>query len=367
MKTKYQIVREYIEEQINNNIYIPNEKIESESKLMKRFGVSRHTVRLAIGDLVTEGLLYREQGSGTFCAEPQEYQDIKNNNTKRIAIITTYISDYIFPSIIRGAESLLSEAGYQVSIFSTNNSHEKERHILNIVLQQEFDGIIIEPTKSSYPNPNLSYYLELERLKIPFIMLNEYYDAVDPIYVILNDEKGGFMQAEHLIQHNHQNIVGIYKSDDMQGVKRMKGFLDAHRKYNITINPDNIMTYDTDGKVTATKAYLKDKLLESKKATAIACYNDELAVELLDVLRELNLRVPEDISIIGFDDSFLADVSETKLTSIIHPKTHMGECAANKIIEVIKNSKEINSNERKKVDSVIYEPEIKERHSVRLI
>src|SRR5699024_3084098 len=222
---------------------------------------------------------------------------------------------------IRGAESLLSEAGYQVSIFSTNNSHEKERHILNIVLQQEFDGIITEPTKSSYPNPNLSYYLELEKLGIPFIMLNEFYNAIDPVYVILDDEKGGFIQAEHLIQHNHRDIIGIYKADDMQGVKRMKGFLDAHRKYNIAINPDNIMTYDTDGKVTATKAYLKEKLLGDYKATAIACYNDELAMELLDVLRELDIKVPEDMSIIGFDDSFLADVSEIKLTSIIHPKS----------------------------------------------
>ena len=69
MKTKYSIVREYIEEKILDETYQPNNKIESESELMKRFGVSRHTVRLAIGDLVTEGWLYREQGSGTYCAD----------------------------------------------------------------------------------------------------------------------------------------------------------------------------------------------------------------------------------------------------------------------------------------------------------
>src|SRR5690625_3933380 len=100
MKTKYSTVREYIEQQIVDEMYKPNEKIESESELMKRFGVSRHTVRLAIGDLVTEGWLYREQGSGTFCADRSLNQPLFQQNVKKIAIITTYISDYIFPSII---------------------------------------------------------------------------------------------------------------------------------------------------------------------------------------------------------------------------------------------------------------------------
>src|SRR5699024_8719976 len=105
MKTKYSIVREYIEKKILDETYKPNEKIESESELMRRFGVSRHTVRLAIGDLVTEGWLYREQGAGTFCRDRSKREQQKNNDVKKIAIIATYISDYIFPSIIQGAEA----------------------------------------------------------------------------------------------------------------------------------------------------------------------------------------------------------------------------------------------------------------------
>src|SRR5690625_6758300 len=139
---------------------------------MKRFGVSRHTVRLGIGDLVTEGWLYREQGAGTFCADRSKRERQKNNDVKTIAIIATYISDYIFPSIIQGAEARLSEEGYQVSIFSTNNSFEKEKEVLEKVLLQHFDGIIVEPTKSACPNPNITYYLDLEHLNIPYIMIN---------------------------------------------------------------------------------------------------------------------------------------------------------------------------------------------------
>src|SRR5699024_5919981 len=128
---KYNMVRKAIKSKITDGTYSPHQKISSESELMKQFGVSRHTVRLAIGDLVTAGWLYREQGSGTFCADRSKIMNDNHVSTqKNISIVTTYISDYIFPSIIRGAESRLSEEGYQVSIFSTNNNLESERAIL---------------------------------------------------------------------------------------------------------------------------------------------------------------------------------------------------------------------------------------------
>src|SRR5690625_4671797 len=140
MKTKYSIVKEYIESKILDGTYQPNQKISSESEFMKQFGVSRHTIRLAIGDLVTEGWLYREQGSGTFCADRSTMKSLQiYDKQKNIAIVTTYISDYIFPSIIRGAEAQLSEEGYQVSIFSTNNCQDKEKQVLESLLTQNFD------------------------------------------------------------------------------------------------------------------------------------------------------------------------------------------------------------------------------------
>src|SRR5699024_11481121 len=81
---------------------------------------------------------------------------------KTIAIVTTYISDYIFPSIIRGAETYLSENGYNVSIFSTNNNHETEKRVLEKIISQGFDGVIVEPTQSAMSNPNINYYLRSE-------------------------------------------------------------------------------------------------------------------------------------------------------------------------------------------------------------
>src|SRR5690606_14205285 len=152
----------------------------------------------------TEGWLYRQQGSGTICADRSaEENKNANTNSKNIAIVTTYISDYIFPSIIRGAEARLSESGYQVSLFSTNNDVANEKDIIMKILSQYFDGVIVEPTKSAYSNPNINFYLEMERLGIPYLMIHAYYDELEPVRIIMDDEQGGYMQTEHLIKLGH--------------------------------------------------------------------------------------------------------------------------------------------------------------------
>ena len=368
MTTKYSMVKNAVKSKIIDGTYTRNQKISSESELMKEFGVSRHTVRLAIGDLVTKGWLYREQGSGTFCADRSKLDNNHHNANapKNIAIVTTYLSDYIFPSIIRGAESKLSDEGYQVSIFSTNNNHDNERNILEKILSQQFDGVIVEPTKSAYSNPNITYYLNLENLSIPYIMINAYYDELEPLSIVMDDEKGGFLQAEHLINLGHREIIGCFKTDDTQGIKRMKGFLKAHRQNNIPINPSHIITYNTEEKSTKPIQELEKLLsVENHAITGLVCYNDELAMRFLDLLRSKNIRVPEDISIVGHDDSFLAEISEVKLTSVVHPQSEMGEFAANAIIDLVK-SKNTSVNTYNS-SSKVYEPELVVRSSTKEI
>ncbi len=366
MQTKYSIVKQAIKSQILNGTFQPHEKISSESELMKEFGVSRHTVRLAIGDLVNQGWLYREQGAGTFCADrSKDEENAKPGNHKNIAIITTHISDYIFPSIIRGAESHLSQQGYQVSLFSTNNDHENERKFLEKILTQHFDGVIIEPTRSALSNPNINYYLNLERQNIPYIMINAYYDELEPISITIDDEKGGFLQTEHLIELGHRHIAGFFKNDDIQGTKRMKGYLKAHRMNGVDIQPNNIVTYSSQEKATKPIEMLRKFLAESSgnKPTAIVCYNDELAIKLLDVIREFQLKIPEDISIVGFDNSFMAELTEIKLTTVDHPKSKMGEVAAKVILDMVKSSKGIQRKDQKTQESIQFEPKLVNRSS----
>ncbi|WP_050183805.1 GntR family transcriptional regulator [Domibacillus robiginosus] len=369
MATKHSMVKQAIQSRILDGTFMPHQKISSESELMKEFGVSRHTVRLALGDLVSKGWLYREQGAGTFCADRQANGSVSDpSGQKNIALITTYISDYIFPSIIRGAESVLSEQGYHVTLFSTNNNHQTEREILEKILSGSFDGVIVEPTKSAFSNPNLNYYLNLERQNIPYVMINAYYDELEPLYVAIDDERGGFLQTEFLIKQGYRNIAGFFKTDDIQGVKRMKGFLKAHRKYRIPIEPQNMITYYTEEKESKPAHELEQLLGQQGNGApdALVCYNDELALSLLNILRERDLHVPEDIAIVGYDNSFLAEVSEVKLTTITHPKSDLGREAARLILELVQERKGSAALKEPKQESIIFKPELQIRSSVKI-
>ncbi|RSL34867.1 GntR family transcriptional regulator [Salibacterium salarium] len=356
MTPKYKNVKQYIQSKILDGSFQAHQKINSEYELVQYFDVSRHTIRQAIGELVSEGWLYREHGVGTFCAERSKM--LQQPSRKSIAIITTYISDYIFPYIIRGAESYLSEKGYNVILFSTNNDLEKEKTALENILSQHVEGVIVEPTRSAFTNPNINYYLNLENQNIPYVMMNAYYEELEPVYLVMDDERGGFIQAEHLIELGHRDIIGIFKNDDIQGSRRMKGFLKAHRQHQVPVDPNRIITYSTSEKFEKPIEEVR-KLLSynTNRPTAIVCYNDELIIQILNVIREKNLSVPGDLSIVGFDDSHFTEATEIKFTSMKHPKMKMGEDAANIIVDLIENQPDGKSK------SVVYEPELVLRHS----
>jgi GntR family transcriptional regulator, arabinose operon transcriptional repressor len=360
-KTKYNMVKEKIVEWIETGKVNPGEKIYSENELVQIFGVSRHTVRQAVGDLVHEGLLYREQGAGTFCSHrPKQSQQphhlsSSNTNGKNIGVITTYISDYIFPSIIKGIESYLTTQGYSLTFSCTDNNVEKEKQCLQTMLGRNIDGLIVEPTKSSNYNPNINYYLELEQNNIPYLMINQFYSQLMPPHIIMNDERGGFIATEHLIKLGHEKIIGLFKTDDLQGVHRMQGFIRAFREHGVTFFPEMVITYSTEDVYSKTLNQLEEFFSKDEKPTAIVCYNDQLAVSILDVLRKLDLKVPEDVSIVGYDDSFLAEATEVKLTSVTHPKMEMGIEAAKWIVSAV---------EKKEMPpSKVYEPELVVRNS----
>lgn len=356
MTAKYKRVKEVIKTAILEGKIAPNEKISSENELVRQYDVSRHTIRQAIGELVSEGWLYREQGRGTFCVDRKKWN---TGIDKTVAIITTYISDYIFPSIIRGAESYLSSKGYSVLLASTNNNLEQETKCLQTILSKGISGLIVEPTKSAQSNPNLNYYLNLEQQNIPYVMINAYYPELSPPSLTVDDELGGFMATEHLIKLDHKHIAGFFKTDDLQGVGRMKGFIRAHRTYEVPMSPGMMTSFCTEDKYAKPKDVARQLLARnSERPSAFICYNDEIALQVMEVARELNLKVPEELSIVGFDDSPLATATEIKLTTVKHPQTVMGEDAAKAIVDAVEEKRSVPN-----ISPIVYTPELVVRNS----
>ncbi len=209
------------------------------------------------------------------------------------------------------------------------------------ILEQDISGLIVEPTKSARPNVNHKYFQELTNRNIPYIFLHAIYSDLEPAYIIMDDEKGGFIATEYLLKLGHKDIAGIFLSDDMQGVKRQAGFLAALRKYGVSVNEEFIGNYTTKQMFTYPYQFTKKLLQKKEKPTAIFCYNDQIAIQVIEAIRKSNLKIPRDISLVGYDDSNLAVATEVKLTTVKHPKEEMGKRVASMMINMI------NGEERK--------------------
>lgn len=350
--TKYQVLAESLREEILSGKLADNEKLHTEKELMEQYNVSRQTVRHAISLLEAEGYVKSRQGSGTFVLPRKR---VAANDSKQIALLLTYISDYIFPSIIRGIESVLTQKGYTLLLKATGNSMDQEREVLTGLLEAPPCAVIVDGNKTALPNPNLSYYRQLQAMGIPIIFIHATYpELTDLPKIATSDKQGGYMAVDYLASKGHTKIAGVFKSTDFQGVQRFNGFMEGMLSNHLPFSDKNLIWFQDNEQMRI--------LLDSSKSlryfedcTSVVCYNDQIAGDVIHFLTQHGYRVPEDISVISFDDSSLAQYSHPRLTSFAHPKEKLGTVAARTIIQMI---------EGVPVSSTIFPWELAERESV---
>ncbi len=324
----------WIKDQIRMKALVPGQKIYSEHELSRMFQLSRQTVRHAISVLEHEGIVRREQGSGTYICDTR-LADLEKRS--RIAVVTTYVDSYIFPKTIQGIESVLLEKGYTMQISFTNNQVEREKKILEEILERdEVAGIIMETTKSGLPNVNRALFLELISRKIPIIFINSFYPTLKIPHVSINDRMAGRKATAYLIAMGHTKIGGIFKLDDGQGHLRYAGYVDAMNTAGFPVCDTNIVWIDTEDVKHLEKS--REKILERfRGCTALICYNDEVAFSLTKLFKQENIHVPEDLSLVSIDDSELAVSGEVFLSSIKHPMEKLGEKAADNLTKLMRD------------------------------
>lgn len=355
MDTKYDIVKKGLRDDILAGKYAIGDKLPTEANLTAQYGVSRYTVRRATSDLEQEHFLYRIQGGGMYVDDWHKKPAALTEN-KVIGVITTHLADYIFPQIISGIDRVISDEGYSLLISNTHNTYERERQSLMQMIASGVTGLIIEPTMSALPNANKDLYDQLKELKIPTIFINSFYEHFDFPYLTVNDLIAEETLVEHLIAQGHKRILGVFKVDDMQGANRMQGFYKAYQQKPDIALYSNIIMYQSDDE--ANNRNILNKIeahLEGpQRPTALAIYNDALAIQAIDLVKSLGLRVPEDVAIVGFDDYGMASYVTPSLTTARHPQDKMGRDAAHMLLDLIKGHP---------VDNKIYQSEVVIRNS----
>lgn len=329
---KYVSLMEELKNKILSGEIRSGEKLPSENELAQEYGISRHTVRKALAILANDGYITTEHGKGTFCSDRMAHR----KNSKNIAVITTYISDYIFPRLIQGMDRVLTEQGYSIILKNTGNSRQKEAQCLEDILNKDVDGLIIEPSKSQILCRNMPLYEQLDRMGIPYVFIQGSYPQMkNKPTILLDDAKGAYLLTKYLIDTGHRQIAGVFKADDSQGAERHKGYVKALQEAGMPYQPELVVWFHTEDRKVKPAVMVQMMLEAELPIDAVVCYNDQIAVEVIRMLERIGKKVPEDLSVTEYDDSMIARTGPVELTTVSHPQEKLGEMAAELLLELL--------------------------------
>ena len=319
------------------------ERIPTEAQLSRHLDISRTTVRIALQRLEVEGLIRRAAGRGTFIT--WQTQDQSSSNS--IGYIAHSFHNEIHTVLLSSAETELRSAGYQV-IFSNATDLAEETTILQQLLDENVAGLIIWASASP-TEQTLSTLFDYQARQIPIIFVDRLIEGMRADYVASDNFRGSYDLVSHLIDLGHRHIVQL-----MPNIDGLKPVDERHRGYVAAVQDHGLQAYapwkinpperpefhETDiySLVGEKSAQVTEQVVElmnavDPKPTAIACVNDILAIITISALKDIGYKIPEDVSVVGFDDISLASHIGVPLTTVSQNAYEMGKVASQMLLE----------------------------------
>ena len=274
--------------------------------------------------------------------------------TNTIGLIVPDISNNYFGELAKGAEHEAGKSKYNIILSNTNDNPEKDLEYMNLLLDQSVDGIIMASSANSVDENAKKCFQLMEQCQKPFVLVDRIKIGEKYTSVSVDHELGGYIATKYLIDNGHTKIgcitgpLGILNSR-----LRFLGYKKALEDYKISFKAK----YVEEGNYHIEEGERLAKRLFDCNVTAIFAFNDLMAYGVYKAASEHGLRIPEDISVIGFDDLLYSSIMEVPLTTIRQPAYDIGETAVQKVIE-------LSNNENTSNESIIYKPELIIRNSV---
>lgn len=308
-------------------------RIPSRNKLIEEYEVTRTTVERAISELIGEGYLYAINGSGTYVANTDKVKT-RMNSSKSIGIIIPNIGVHDYPQIVQGISEVVDEHGFNLLINNTNHEPEKQKSNIEQFINSDINGVIIIPI---FGDVEVDSFKMLADNQIPFVFCNRGIDGINAPWVVANDYYGAYLATNNFIKLGYKDIGFISAPFYSIIAERFQGYLAALQENNIEVNEDIIYFEEErrDGRYGYKGMnYLLEK---NKHINAVLCTDDDVAFQAFRVIKEKGFSVPDDISLIGFDNSSICETMSVPLTSVDLKKYEAGRIAASTIINMINN------------------------------
>ena len=305
----------------------------------RQAGVSKATVSAVINDSASVRGSTRDRVLAAIDVlnyRPSQITRTTASKTKSIGLLIKEIDNPYYAEVVLGARAHANEQGYTLLVASSEGEYDAERRAVELLQAKDVEGLIATPVLDEHAD--LSHFFELKRRNFPFVLLEEVL-GVRASLVDVDNRDASRKAVEYLIRQGHTRIVHFAGPRySMHSEERLDGVRHACSASHLIFHDDDAIeagAHLADGYRAALACFRKRT--GSARPTAVTCYNDLVAIGVCRALHELGLRIPDDVSVIGFDDIPLLEYLPVPLTTVRMPKAAMGEVAAQMLIRHIES------------------------------
>ncbi|WP_276354992.1 GntR family transcriptional regulator [Cohnella caldifontis] len=376
----YMQIQEHFKDLIQTGRLKENDKIPSEKELMEQFEVSRITVANALIQLAKDGWIYRIPGRGSFVSpdlgrrlsasdsRPETGAALpvspaaasyRSSPAKIIGLIMPVLVDYFALRLIHGMNSILEKSPYRLQIVQTFNSVEREKEAILDLIDKGAAGLIIFPCDAETYNEEI---LALKLRGYPFVLIDRYFHGVETNVVRSDGFIGGKLAVDCLWELGHRDIA-ICSDSPLATITvedRINGYMEALKQKKAMINPALILTEFTVDYKGVDKGHPLFRFVKNRMATAYITLNGRLGLHISAICRQLGLRVPEDVSILSFDDPSPELEDSSFFSHIAQSEFEMGAEAVNILLDILRDP---GNSAETKFRKIVLQPELVQRRS----
>ncbi|MEW5958410.1 MAG: LacI family DNA-binding transcriptional regulator [Chloroflexota bacterium] len=260
-------------------------------------------------------------------------RSLVTRRTHIIGLVVTTITDLFFAEVIHAIEETAVKYKYNVILANSNGKPEHEVEVIRALRERRVDGIILISPYSSKENPFTGTEIDL-----PVVAVNKFYQEYIGYSVGVDNHNSSREATQHLLDLGHRRIAHIAGlPEEWDSMERQKGYEQALQAGGLPVDPALIVR--SDGRPKAGTEAMQQLLALPARPTAVFCYNDATALGAMRAAYAAGRRIPQDLSVVGFDDIDLARYFEPPLTTIAQPKREMGGKAVQMILNLLAGDK----------------------------
>jgi DNA-binding LacI/PurR family transcriptional regulator len=260
-------------------------------------------------------------------------RSLVTKRTQAIGVVVTSIADPFNGEIVAGIEEMAHDAGYSVILATSQGDPAQEMTVVRSFRERRVDGILVASSRVG------AHYIPLlEELGIPVVLLNNQHPSEFVHSVSIDNANGAFQAAQHLIELGHRRIAYIGDEHGLQSdSERLKGFKKALAQAKLRISEEYIVA--GNGKPDGGRGRAEQLFALPTPPTAIFCYNDMTALGVIEAAAARGFVIGDDLSVVGFDDLFFAELLRPPLTTVRQPKEELGKRSMRLLLALLNNER----------------------------